>query len=233
MNQNQIFLILEKLGDIQSVLSANAQKIENIHDNATKDQKVLDELVKDRTSFKVFCAEQVKINSKLNGRFESHHQWVEQEINNCKDFAAREINLINQKYEEDKKGKKSEEVLKVSKMLAENTATTKSISRVQDDLVCKVEEQSKKIHAFDIHIANQGRIDSRLEGIVTNQQKQLEAIPETIRREIFGQVNKLQETVDKVEKEHSEEVGDKRKTWLEIVKHAVTAGIAYLFVKLG
>lgn len=111
MNQNQIFLILEKLGDIQSVLSANAQKIENIHDNATKDQKVLDELVKDRTSFKVFCAEQVKINSKLNGRFESHHQWVEQEINNCKDFAAREINLINQKYEEDKKGKKSEEVL--------------------------------------------------------------------------------------------------------------------------
>jgi len=77
MTNDQVSTILNALFELKKELGANSQETKDI---SKKVQRLEDTLV--------------TIDSKINGKFEAHHQWVEERLKDVQGFAEREINLL-------------------------------------------------------------------------------------------------------------------------------------------
>ena len=102
-----------------------------------------------------------------------------------------------------------------------------------DKINDKFDDINEQAGAFKVFCAEQVRINSKLNGITTIHFQLIDKMPDTIKREVFGEVNKLREKVESVEKEHSEENSDKRKTKLGIISHSITSLVTLLLGWLG
>ena len=89
-----IVTLQKDVGDMKVVQAENSLTINATHEQAIKTNGRVNKLEDTIVDIKEVLANQVHINSKIDGRFESHHQWIEERIKDNKDFAEREINLL-------------------------------------------------------------------------------------------------------------------------------------------
>lgn len=85
---------LERLNANSIIIASHTEKLDAVQAQTTNTSGRVTKLEDDCANINRILAEQVHINSKLNGQFSSHHQWVEQKIKEDKEFAMREINEL-------------------------------------------------------------------------------------------------------------------------------------------
>lgn len=102
MNENTILTKLydaivslqKDVGDIKIQQAENTLTIKATHEQAIKTNGRVNKHDDTLDSINKTLAEQIHWNSKIHGAFEAHQQWVKQEIKKDKEFAEREINLL-------------------------------------------------------------------------------------------------------------------------------------------
>ena len=89
-----IVTLQKDVGDIKVIQAENTLTIKATHDQAVKTNGRVNNHDSILESVNKTLAEQIHWNSKLNGSFEAHQQWVKERIKDNKEFAEREINLL-------------------------------------------------------------------------------------------------------------------------------------------
>ena len=85
------------ISHIKEVQARNGVVIENTNEQAKKTNGRVSNLEDSSITLAKVQADQAHLISKLHGAFNSHQQWIEQEILKSKEFANRQINLVEER----------------------------------------------------------------------------------------------------------------------------------------
>lgn len=95
--------VINHLIEIKNQLTENTVITKNTEEQAKKTNGRVSKLEEHNISVDKILAEQVHINSKLNGAMLAHQQWMEEKMKSSREFADREINELKKKIDKDTK----------------------------------------------------------------------------------------------------------------------------------
>lgn len=95
--------VINHLIEIKNQLTENTVITKATEEQAKKTNGRVSKLEEHTVSIDKILAEQVHINSKLNGAMLAHQQWMKEKIKSSRDFSDREINELKKRVDSDAK----------------------------------------------------------------------------------------------------------------------------------
>lgn len=95
--------VITHLMDIKNQLTENTLITKATEEQAKKTNGRVSKLEEHTISIDKILAEQLHINSKLDGAILAHKQWMEEKIKSSREFHDREINELKKKIDKDTK----------------------------------------------------------------------------------------------------------------------------------